>query len=149
MPDADPNDPVAVSACLLGIPCRYDGTHKLNSELLARIGSREILPVCPEELGGLPTPRPACAILGGDGADVLAGRARVQTEAREDRTEAFLRGARRTLDRLRARGVRVFLAKACSPSCGSGSHAVFGRVRRGDGVTTALLKQHGIEVHEV
>ncbi len=145
----NPPPPVAVSACLLGIGCRYDGRSKFDPQLADHLAGREVLPLCPEELGGLSTPRPACAIRSGDGADVLDGRAQVTTAAGGDLTAAYVLGARKSLQIMRRRGITTFLAKARSPSCGCGCHSVFGRLRPGDGVTTALLRRHGVEVREV
>ncbi|MDL2275510.1 DUF523 domain-containing protein, partial [Desulfosarcina sp. OttesenSCG-928-G10] len=89
---------ILVSACLWGCACRYDGCAKPDPVLMIRLKDQDVLPVCPERLGGLPTPRPACSIAGGDGAAVLAGTARVVDKNSADQTDAFIRGARRTLD---------------------------------------------------
>jgi uncharacterized protein YbbK (DUF523 family) len=111
---------ILVSACLCGQRCRYDGQAKENPALMACLAGKDRLAVCPEQLGGLPTPRPACRLIGGDGADVLAGRARVVDRLGVDRTGAFIRGAQSTLEKaLRYRVERCYL-KAKSPSCGSG-----------------------------
>ena len=145
-----------VSACLCGHVCRYDGKTKLNQSLMMRLDRDGIIPVCPEELGGLPTPRAACRLVGGDGADVLAGRARVVDINRIDRTQAFLEGARLTLDMARSHQVQRCCLKAKSPSCGSGrliqankGIAVPNGYRAVLGVTAALLLTHGIEVEEI
>jgi len=145
-----------VSACLCGGNCRYDGNGKHNASLVARLGKTNILPVCPEQLGGLPTPRAACRLVGGDGADVLAGHARVVDKNGIDRTEAFLQGARLTLDMALSARVHRCCLKAKSPSCGSGR---FMQEKKGAtmppgyrpvlGVTAALLLAHGIEVEEI
>ena len=82
----------AVSACLLGKPCRYDGGSKPHATVAQNLG--DALPICPECLGGLPIPRAPSEIQGGDGADVLAGRARVMSRDGQDVTEAFLKGAK-------------------------------------------------------
>jgi len=100
-------------------------------------------------MGGLGTPRTPCAIRGGGGAEVLDGRATVRSEVGADHTEAYLVGARRTLELLRVRGVVTFYGKARSPSCGRDTHSVFGRPAEGDGVTTAFLKRPGFRVIEV
>lgn len=132
-----------VSACLLGIPCRYDG------------GDRGILsfppevcpiPLCPEQLGGLPTPRPPARLAGGDGRSVLEGRGRVVNALGEDVTEAFLRGAREALRVCRLLGIRRAVLKERSPSCGVRWVWVGEELREGCGVTTALLLSAGLEV---
>lgn len=105
--------------------------------------------VCPEVDGGLGTPRPPAEIRGGDGRDVLEGRARVVTQAGEDVTEEYLRGARRALERARAAGATTAILKARSPSCGRGGiyDGSFSRsLTAGDGVTAALLQRNGITV---
>ena len=82
-----------VSACLLGVRCRYDGSSRDSPEMLSRLAHTLLVPVCPEQLGGLPTPRSPCRLQGGSGADVLAGRAHVVDDSGADMTAAFLRGA--------------------------------------------------------
>ncbi len=133
--------PVLVSACLLGVACRYDGRSKPSSRLLELAGSAPLVPVCPEQLGGLATPRPAAGIVGGDGLDVLEGRARVLTVAAgTDVTAAFLTGAEETLRVARLLKVRRCILKGQSPSCG---------LRPKAGVTAALLVSKGLEVEEL
>jgi uncharacterized protein YbbK (DUF523 family) len=105
--------------------------------------------VCPEEEAGLGTPRPPAEIVGGDGRDVLAGRARVMTEGGIDVTEAYLAGATSALDAALEAGATTAILKARSPSCGKGLvyDGTFSRTKRaGVGVTTALLEANGIEV---
>jgi uncharacterized protein YbbK (DUF523 family) len=144
---------ILVSACLCGQRCRYDGKTKENRDLMARLGRADILPLCPEALGGLPTPRPACELFGGDGADVLAGRARLVDESGVDRTAAFLEGAYRTLELVRSYGIRHCCLKAKSPSCGSRQLALQGALPEGYrpvlGVTAALLLANGFAIEEI
>ena len=105
--------------------------------------------VCPEEEGGLGTPRPPAEIVGGDGHDVLAGRARVVTKAGVDVTDEYVRGAEIALAKARASGATQAVLKARSPSCGKGCiyDGTFTRTPSvGDGVTAALLQENGIEV---
>jgi uncharacterized protein YbbK (DUF523 family) len=105
--------------------------------------------VCPEVDGGLGTPRPPAEIVGGDGADVLAGRARVVTSGGADVTGAYVAGARRALAVAQESGARAAILKSRSPSCGKGGiyDGSFSRsLRAGDGVTAALLRANGIEV---
>lgn len=128
-----------VSACLVGLCTRYDGRVKDSSACLARLTQAIWIPVCPEQLGGLPTPREAADITGGDGADVLAGKARVLTASGIDLTGPFIRGAEEVLKIARAQNIREVLLKARSPSC-----AVSGRI----GVTAALLRAAGLRLTE-
>jgi uncharacterized protein YbbK (DUF523 family) len=105
--------------------------------------------VCPEEEGGLGTPRPRAEIVDGDGRDVLEGRARVVTEAGMDVTEAYLAGARSALDAAQEAGAMTAILKARSPSCGKGvvyDGTFSGTQRAGIGVTAALLEANGIKV---
>jgi len=140
--------PVLVSACLLGCECRYDGRHNRDLALereLAERGQRAV-PFCPEEHGGLGTPRPAAWIEGTGAAAVLDGRERVPTNSGADVTEAFLRGARGALETCKLHGIHLALLKERSPSCGVRKTHAGGALVEGPGVTTELLRRNGIEV---
>lgn len=146
------NVPILVSACLAGVPCRYDGRARPDAAILAAVQDGRALPLCAEQLGGLPTPRPAAEIRGGDGADVVSGHAAVLTIAGEDVTAEFVEGAQRVTTIALEHGVTEAVLQARSPSCGcgevySGSHD--GTLVTGDGVLSAMLKQHGIRVRSV
>ena len=130
-----------VSACLLGCACRYDGKSKPVPELekLRAVG-HTLVPVCPEVLGGLPTPRSPAELQPGG---------RVVNRAGEDVTAAYLEGACRTLELARTEGCTLAVLKANSPSCGSrqiydGSFS--GKLVPGQGVTARLLGESGIRV---
>ena len=129
-----------VSACLLGTPCRYDGKSKKNEAVCALAERFELIPVCPEVYGGLPTPRPPAERCG-DG-DL--------TEAGADVTAQYRRGAEAALQLARLYNCRAAILKANSPSCGCGTiyDGTF-RHRRisGDGLTAALLKANGVQVY--
>jgi len=138
-----------VSACLLGMSTAYDGGAHPQAEMVALAARGQVVPVCPEVAGGLGIPRPPAEIVGGDGGDVLDGRARVVTRAGEDVTTAYLRGAELALAAAERYGVAAAILKQRSPSCGSGSiydgtHS--GRLEPGMGVTAALLRRHGIAI---
>lgn len=105
-----------------------------------------MVPICPEQLGGLPTPRPASAFVGGDGAAVLAGRARLVNDAGKDVTGNFVRGAHATLRIARRVGANVAILKDRSPSCGSTCVKIGGRRAPGVGVAAALLAEAGVTV---
>ena len=140
---------ILISACLLGVNCRYDGGNSRDENAISLHQSDELIPVCPEETGGLPTPRPAVEIVGGDGNDVLDGKARVLTADGVDKTEEFLKGAQFALELAQSQSATSVILKSKSPSCGCGEiyDGSFSRTLiSGDGVTTALLKRHGIEV---
>jgi len=133
---------ILVSGCLLGISCRYDGASRPCRNLpgfISKAGS--VVPVCPEQLGGLTTPRPPARLVGGDGFDVLAGRARViRAEDGADLTGAFLAGAEECLKLVRLLGLDRAVLKSGSPSCGLGQPT---------GVTAAALIMEGIDVFEL
>lgn len=138
-----------VSACLLGLNTRYDGGNNFCPDLASIQEKAVLVPVCPEQLGGLPTPRPPAEISCADGGEVLAGQAQVLTVSGEDRTAAYLRGARETRLLAEAVAAGAALFKARSPSCGNrqiydGSFRK--RLRCGPGVAAALLQASGLPV---
>ena len=129
-----------VSACLLGCACRYDGGSKPCKAALALAKKHELVPVCPEQLGGLPTPRTPSERVG----------ARVLSKNGADVTDAFHRGADAACHLARLYGARLALMKARSPSCGAGTiydGSFSGRVAPGDGVTGEALKAMGLDVY--
>lgn len=141
----------AVSACMSGIPCRFDGQAKPTKTALELVERGEAVLVCPEEMGGLPTPRPPAEIVGGDGDDVLDGRAKVLTADGVDVTEEYVRGAQRAADVAEEHGVTSAVLKSKSPACGcsriyDGTHS--GTMVDGRGVFAAELIRRGISVHE-
>lgn len=132
--------PILISACLVGLCTRYDSQIKYEPELLEKLESSTWIPICPEQLGGLPTPREAADIIGGDGRDVLAGTARVLTKSGADLTAEFIHGAEQVLHIARLQNVKKAYLKARSPSC-----AVHGKI----GVTAALLQANNINISEL
>ncbi|MGL5915752.1 MAG: DUF523 domain-containing protein [Culicoidibacterales bacterium] len=141
---------MGVSGCICGQPCRYDGASKgVIGFVEADQWQWQLF--CPEQAGGLPTPRIAAEIVGGDGYAVLNGTARVLTRTGVDVTQAFLRGAYQTLTLLQKQTIKTVVLKQKSPSCGSGQiydGSFSGMLRQGDGVTTALLRIHGYEIFD-
>ncbi|MEU9760972.1 DUF523 domain-containing protein [Streptomyces sp. NPDC001834] len=141
--------PVLVSACLRGVPCRFDGQGKASDAVTEAIGERRPVSFCPEVAAGLPTPRRPAEIVGGDGHDVLDGRARVVDDTGRDVTREFVDGAQRALQAARGSGCAEALLMSRSPSCGRGTvydGTFTGELREGDGVTAALLERNGITV---
>lgn len=141
---------VAVSACLLGECCTWRGdSNALPNEALARLRDAcEIVPVCPEVQGGLPTPRQPSEIVQG-GSAPAAGEVRVVAKAGEDVTAQFEAGARAALAEARAAGCRFALLKEKSPSCGYGriyDGTFSGVLVPGNGVAAQLFADAGIEV---
>ena len=139
-----------ISACLLGIRCAWSGDDKYKNERAIELSKIEtLIPVCPEQLGGLPTPRVPQEIQGGKGDDVLDNKCGVVNKDGEDVTREFIKGAEETLKIAWQLNIKEFIAKSGSPSCGcaqiyDGSFS--GRLIDGDGVTTALLKRNGIKI---
>ena len=129
-----------VSACLIGLKTRYDGKIIQSAACKKAIAGAVYIPVCPEQLGGLPTPRVAADLVGGDGHDVLAGKAKVVNREGEDVTENFIVGARQVLEIVRQHDIAKIFLKAGSPSCGLASKI---------GVTAALLQKEGFDLVEM
>lgn len=134
-----------LSACLLGVCCRYDGSSRETPSVLEMSGVT-LIPVCPEQLGGLPTPRPSAQFAGGDGDAVLRGSARVVDSHGRDVTGAFLRGAVQACILAERLHVRYAILKERSPSCGTHEVWVDGLLRTGRGVTAAMLAEQGVIV---
>ena len=131
--------PILVSACLLGAACKYSGGDNLCPKVAALAEDHYLVPVCPEQLGGLPTPRTP-AERQGDRVIAKDGR---------DVTAAYLRGAQEALKLARLFGCDTAILKARSPSCGAGAiydGTFTGTVVPGSGVTAALLEASGIRV---
>lgn len=131
---------ILVSACLLGVRCRYDGKGVLIPQARELLKKHHLIPVCPEIMGGLATPRTPAERVNGqvltkDGADV---------------TDAYEKGAKEVLGLARLYGCRAVILKERSPSCGNGQiydGTFTGTLTEGDGVCAACLKEHGIQVY--
>ena len=140
---------IMISACLAGVDCKYNGGNNEVEHLKNLVKDREVILVCPEQLGGLTTPRSPSEIIGGQGSDVLRGNAKVVTKEGMDVTVEFVKGAQETLKIAQLYGIQKAILKARSPSCGVNTiyDGTFGtRETEGHGVTAALLIQNGIEV---
>lgn len=141
-------EPILVSACLLGLPTRYDGKAKCSQTVIDYLQRENLLPipVCPEQLAGMATPREKTFFQAGDGHGVLAGNGKVISETGQPMNDVFCRGAKLVLQIARLSHCRRALFKERSPSCGV--HQIYlGEDRvQGAGVTTALLINAGFEV---
>ena len=129
---------ILVSACLLGLPCRFDGKSKEHD--LSNIMPFEIVPFCPECYGGLPIPR-APSEISGD---------RVVSSLGKDVTKQYRKGADSAVLLCQKLGIRYALLKAKSPSCGCGKvydGSFTGTLTDGDGITTRALKKCGVRVY--
>ena len=137
---------ILVSACLLGLNTRYDAKPRSHPEVEAFLARRKLLPipVCPEQLAGLPTPRPSVEFTSGDGSAVLDGCGDMVSTEGVAMNMPFLEGAKQSLMIAKICGCREALLKERSPSCGS--HTVYrnGEPVDGLGVTAALLQRNGI-----
>lgn len=130
---------ILISACLLGMACRYDGQSKRQPDLDFCREDIHLIPICPESEGGLSTPRPPSERRGD----------RVVNIQGQDVTEAYRRGAAYALELAKSHGCRYAILKERSPSCGHGEiydGSFTGRLIYGDGVTAKLLEQNGITV---
>lgn len=128
-----------VSACLCGIKSRWDGDSRPCDRVISLVKQGKAIPVCPEQLGGLSTPRPPAEQRG----------KKVITKEGRDVTEEFRRGAKEALKIALLAGCKVAILKSKSPSCGSGriyDGSFSGTLIEGNGVFTELLKSKGIKV---
>jgi len=125
------------SACLLGIKCRYDGKEKKNRKVINHSRKEILIPVCPEQLGGLSTPREPAEQRG----------KKVFTKSGKDVSKNFKKGAEQVLEIAKLYGIKEAILKQRSPSCGNGQiydGTFSGKTIKGDGVTASLLKKNGI-----
>lgn len=139
-----------ISACLMGIKSRYDEGDNFISQIKGYTKKTILIPVCPEQMGGLPTPREPAEIMGGDGSDVLEGKAVVINKKGKDVTANFIKGAEEVLRVACNLGINKAILKTGSPSCGCGrirDGSFRGVWLKGDGVTTALLKKNQIKIY--
>ncbi|MFH1007361.1 MAG: DUF523 domain-containing protein [Candidatus Latescibacterota bacterium] len=135
-----------VSACLAGIRCRYDGGHCERPEIRRLLAEGRALPVCPEQLGGLPTPRIPAEISGEGGEAVLRDMAKVIDQAGSDVTAAFILGAQESWRLAQLMGATKAILKERSPSCGVTQICRGGEAISGEGVTCYVLRTRGIFV---
>lgn len=130
---------ILVSACLLGVNCKYNGENNYNEKVLNYLKDKEVIPICPEIMGGLPTPRIPSEIR----------NQKVFNEKGEDLTLNFIKGAEETLKLAKLFNVKKALLKAKSPSCGykkiyDGTFS--NTLIDGNGITAELLKNNGIDI---
>lgn len=130
---------ILVSACLLGINCKYNGKNNRNERVLKLMEKHTLIPVCPEQLGGMQTPREPSERLG----------EKVVNKSGYDVTENYKRGAEEALRIAKLYGCKQAVLKEKSPSCGTdkiydGSFS--GTIADRAGVTVQLLRENGIEV---
>ena len=130
---------ILVSACLLGIGCRYDCKIKANEKVVALSEKETLIPVCPEQLGGRPTPRKPVEISNGH----------VLEKDGTDHTDEFIKGAEEVLKIAKLNNIKKAILKSNSPSCGFGKvyDGTFSKaLTDGNGITAELLIKNGIEI---
>ena len=130
---------ILVSSCLLGCNCRYKGDNCLNERIISLAKNNAIIPVCPEQAGGLSTPRDPSERVGD----------KVISSAGRDVTYEYLKGAETALAFAKLNNVDLCILKAKSPSCGKGliyDGTFTGNKIPGNGTTVELLKRHGFTV---
>ena len=138
-----------ISACLCGVNCKYNGKNNLNNRCLELLREEKAILVCPEQLGGLSTPREPAELIGNT-REVLEGiDGKIISISWKDVTEEFLKGAKETLKIAKAIGAKKAILKEGSPSCGcnfiyDGSFS--GNKIRGKGLTAYMLEREGIKV---
>lgn len=140
---------ILISACLAGQDVRYDGGNCLKQLIKELVEEQKAVSICPEVSGGLSTPREPAEIIGGDGYDVLDGKAKVMDRTGKDVTEMYVKGAYATLKRAKEVKAELVVLKERSPSCGSSmiyNGHFDGNTIAGNGVTAALLKRNGFKV---
>jgi len=130
---------ILISACLAGVNCKYDDGNNLHPEIMELVQSGEAILVCPEQLGGLPTPRLPSEIIG----------INVFNSSGEDVTAQFIKGAQETLRLAKLYGITQAILKERSPSCGV--HYIYdgtfsSKIVKGSGITCKLLKANGIKI---
>lgn len=132
-----------VSACLAGINCRYDGKSNYNEEIMELVKKGEAILVCPEQLGGLATPRFPSEV------SIQNGERKVINNHGEDVTKNYERGAQEVLELAKKMNINKAILKARSPSCGCGLiyDGTFSKTKvEGNGVTAQLLLDNGFEI---
>lgn len=140
---------ILVSSCLAGLEVRYNGTHCLDNRIHKLLAENSAKTICPELLGGFSTPREPAEIIGGNGEDVLNGKAKVVEKSGRDVTELYIKGAYVTLKKAQELDATIIILKEYSPSCGSSmiyNGEFNGKKIVGYGVTAALLKRNGLRV---
>jgi uncharacterized protein YbbK (DUF523 family) len=144
----DASQTILVSACLLGLKTRYNGETRSNSAVLDLLQTKgwTPVPVCPEQLGGLPTPRPKAEFVSGDGMTLIEGQGQLINDLGVDVSSEFLLGAEQAANIATLSRCTIALLKERSPSCGVHSIYRNGELTAGTGVAAACLKKAGIQV---
>lgn len=140
---------IVVSACLLGIDCKYNGDNNENTKVVSYLEDKDFILICPEQLGGLSTPRNPAEIINGNGYNVIKKESKIFNDIGKDVTYEFIKGASECLKIAKIYGCKEAILKEGSPSCGSKFiyDGTFSKNKiKGVGITTALFKNNGIKV---
>ena len=140
---------ILISACLVGTKCSYDGESRLEPEVKKISKEIKFIAVCPEILGNMGCPRSRHEIIATTGEEVLCSCGTVVSSEGEDHSRGFIEGAKQTLLKVEENDIKVAIMKARSPSCGKGaiySGNFDGKLKKGNGVTAALLLCNGVQV---
>lgn len=134
---------ILVSACLVGLNCKYNGGNNYNEEIFDLVKTGKAIPICPEQLGGLTTPRAPAEI------KIIDGKRRVINNKGIDVTEEFEKGAEEVLKLVKSLNITKAILKSRSPSCGAGkiySGNFDGELIDGNGILADLLLKSGVEI---
>ena len=134
-----------VSACLAEINCRYNGSNSMNKVIQELVREGKAIPICPEIIAGLPTPRACCETI-----IVENGNKKIVSKDGQDFTKEFTEGAHKTLEIAKIIGIKKAILQSRSPSCGYGriyDGTFSGKLKEGNGLTAELLTKNGIEVY--
>ncbi|HWP98305.1 MAG TPA: DUF523 domain-containing protein [Syntrophomonadaceae bacterium] len=138
-----------ISACLLGVNCKYNGKNNDNPDLRKRLEDENVILICPEQLGGLPSPRLPSEIVQGDGGDVLEGKSVVLSKSGQDLSSYFIKGAQAALRIAQEQKPDLVILKSRSPSCGVGwiyDGSFASHLRPGNGVAAEVLSRAGYKI---
>ena len=137
---------ILISACLIGMNCKYNKKNNYNEKALKLVKSGQAIPICPEQLGGLPTPRDPAEI------KIVDDKRRVFDSKNKDVTEQFSKGADEVLKLVRELNIKKVILQSRSPSCGVGkiySGNFDGKLVHGNGILAQMLLDDGIEVFDI
>ncbi|QBD85610.1 DUF523 domain-containing protein [Clostridium tetani] len=141
---------IIISACLCGVNCKYNGKNNLKKGVEKLLKEGNLIPVCPEQLGGMETPREPHEIVDSTALEVLRGKGKVLSKTYKDSTDKFIKGAYETLRIAKDLGATEAILKSNSPSCGFGTvydGSFSGNKIKGNGITAELLKRENIKIY--
>jgi len=147
--DSRPSKICLVSACLAGTNCTFRGKNNLNYKIKKAVDSGRSIALCPEVSASLGVPREEIELSGGDGNDVLDGKAKAISSSGKDVTKDIIAGAYKVLEAVKRYNIKEAILKSYSPTCGAGriyDGTFSGTLKDGDGVLAALLKRNGVIV---